>query len=561
MKTTSEISKLQQNIEDLTAQIDELISQVGSLVAQNENLTKRVEDLTAQNEELNQLVAKQATLIKYYEEQLLLAQRRRFGASSEKTNIGDGCQQMSLLDEASGETSKPEAEPLPEPELEEITYKRKKQKGKRNNDLEGLPVERIEYELEECERSCPSCGETMRDMGIGDVRRSLKLIPAKVVVVEEAVHSYVCDNCEKTDIRTPIKKAVMPKALISGSLASPSLVAHIIFQKYSNGMPLYRIENGFCYDGVMISRQTMSNWVVTCALTYLYAFWLRLAKELRKETVNHADETTLQVLHEPGRTAANKSYIWVYRTGRCAERQIAIYVYTETRKQEHPAEFLEEVKGYLHTDGYQVYHNLHSGIIIVGCWAHARRYWENALKLIAKNARSGSEPERGVYYINSLFKLERVFERLSPEERYQKRLEQSKPIMDTFFAWAENLAVTPKTKLGEAVGYSLSQREFLENVLLDGRLELSNNRAERAVKPFVQGRKAWLFSNTPDGAEASSIMFSIIETAKANGLHPYNYIKFLLEKLPNATSSDIDSFLPWSESLPEDCSAPVKGRK
>ncbi|MDR1688599.1 MAG: transposase [Clostridiales bacterium] len=162
-----------------------------------------------------------------------------------------------------------------------------------------------------------------------------------------------------------------------------------------------------------------------------------------------------------------------------------------------------------------------------------------------------------------LFKLERVFERLSLEERYQKRLEQSKPIMGAFFAWAEKLVVTvtPKSKLGEAVGYAISQRKYLENVLLDGRLELSNNRAERAVKPFVQGRKAWLFSNTANGAKASAIMFSIIETAKANGLHPYNYIKFLLEKLPNAKSSEIDSFLPWSESLPEDCAAPVKGCK
>lgn len=528
----------------------ELQSNIETLIAQNDTLI-------AQNDTLTQLVAKQSALIKYYEEQFLLAQRRRFGASSEKAIIDEGTyRQINLFGEAAEEAVKN----LPEPELEEVTFKRKKQKGKRDGDLAGLPVERIEYELSEEERICSVCGEIMRDMGIGEVRRSLKLIPAKVIVVEEAAHSYVCDHCEKTTIHTPIIKAVMPKPLISGSLASPSLVAHIIAQKYSNGMPLYRIENGFLYDGVVVSRQTMSNWVVTCAQTYLLGFWLKLSDELRKETVTHADETPVQVLREPERTAKNKSYEWVYRTGKCANHQIVIYDYQETRKKEHPEAFLKGFTGYVHTDGYQVYHGLPSGIVVVGCWAHARRYWENALKVIDQAKRKGTDAERGVAYINELFKLERKFEKLSPEERYQKRLEQSKPIMDAFFAWAGALEVLPKSKLGEAVGYAFSQREFLENVLLDGRLELSNNRAERAVKPFVMGRKAWLFSNTPDGAKASSILYSIIETAKANGLHPYNYMKFLLETLPSATSNSLDALLPWSDSLPEDCIAPVKNR-
>jgi hypothetical protein len=218
---------------------------------------------------------------------------------------------------------------------------------------------------------------------------------------------------------------------------------------------------------------------------------------------------------------------------------------------------LKDFKGFLHTDGYQVYHNLPPDIVIVGCWAHARRPWEKALKLTAKEKRKGSDAEKGLAYINALFDFERKFKDLPPEKRYEARLEQSKPVAEAFFAWAETLGALPKTPLGEAANYALSQRKYLENVFLDGRLELSNNRAERSVKPFVMGRKAWLFSNTPAGAEASSVMYSIIETAKENDLHPFNYIKFLLETLPTATTAELENFLPWSDTLPDYCHAPT----
>jgi transposase len=488
-------------------------------------------------------IAELKTLLEWYKSQILSAKRRQFGASSERSDID--LRQLSLFGELG-------AAPPPEPETEEITHRRKKQKGKRESDLSGLPVERIEYELDESERVCPECGETMRGIGV-DVRRELKLIPAKVVVVEHAAHTYACRNCEKNGILTPFAKAKAPAALIPGSLASPSLVAHIATQKYSNGMPLYRIEKGFFYDGVEISRQTMSNWVTGCSEMYLEPIYDLLKSHLLKENVLHADETTLQVLREPGRTARARSYEWVYRTGIRAERKISVYDYKMTREQEHPKTFLKDFKGFLHTDGYQVYHNLPPDIIVVGCFSHVRRKFEDLLKTTPKAKRKGSNAEKGVAYINALFRFEREFAGLTPEERLKKRIEKSKPVSDAFFAWAGSLGALPKTPLGKAVGYAISQRPYLENIFLDGRTEISNNRCERAVKPFVMGRKAWLFSNTPSGATASSVLYSIVETAKENGLHPFHYMEFLLETLPGATTADLESLLPWSESLPEHC--------
>lgn len=507
-------------------------------------------DYLARIASLEEIIAEQQARIKFYESQLLMSKRRQFGVSSEKSDVDP--RQLNLFGEA-------EAVAPPEPELEEISYKRKKRKGKREEDLSGLPVERIDYELPESDRACPQCGEIMEDIGV-DVRRELGLIPARVIVREHAAHAYACSNCRKNSDVTPIVKAKAPAPLISGSLASASLVAHIAVQKYSNAMPLYRLENGFKLDGVSVSRQTMANWVIQCSERFLEAIYRLLIIFLLRESILHADETVFQVLREPGRAAQTKSYEWIYRTSGCAEHKVVIYDYQQTRSQEHPKRFLRDFKGFLHTDGYQVYHNLPPDIIVAGCWAHVRRRWENLLKTIPREKRKGSNAERGLAYCNALFSLEREFGalKLTPQERYEKRLEKSKPVADAFFAWAGSLGALPKSALGEAVGYMLSQRKYLENIFLDGRLEISNNRCERSVKPFVMGRKSWLFAATPAGAMANSVMYSIIETARENGLHPYRYVEFLLKTLPGSTTGDLESLLPWSEQLPDICYAPHK---
>jgi transposase len=397
----------------------------------------------------------------------------------------------------------------------------------------------------------------MRDIGV-DVRRELKLIPAKVVVVEHAAHTSACDKCEKTNDHTPIAKAQNPEPLISGSLASPSLVAHIAYQKYMNGLPLYRIERGFQYDGIEVSRQTMSNWIIYCTESYLARIYSILKGRLLSEEAIHADETPVQVLHEAGRDAKTKSYEWVYRTGAGSSVHIVIYDYRQTRGHEHPKKFLENFKGFIHADGYEAYHELPDTITAVGCWAHVRRYFNDALKIIPKDKRESSEAWAGMSFINKLFSLEHDFENLTPQERYEERLKQGKPVADAFFEWVLRLGALPKSLLGKAAAYALNQRVFLENVFLDGRLEFSNNRCERSVKPFVMGRKCWLFSNTPRGAVSSSIMYSIIETARENGLNPFQYVKYLLETVPTAFDDELNTLLPWSATLPECCKAPVE---
>jgi transposase len=368
-----------------------------------------VTSLSSENAELK-------ALVKFYEEQFALSQRRRFGASSEQTPGQLRFENMFNEPEDQADPS------LPEPTIEEITYKRKKRAGKRAGDLAGLPVERVDYELPETERACPECGDLMRDICV-TVRSELEIVPAKVINREHAVHAYGCANCEKHNDRTPVIRADSPPPLIGGSLASPSAIAYIVAQKYVNGIPLYRTEKGLTYDGVVLSRQTMSNWLVYCALNYLAAIYALLIKFMLKGDICHADETSVQVLREPGREARAKSYEWLYRTGRNSEHPIVVYEYQETRKQEHPKAFLKDFKGYLHTDGYQVYHNLPPDIVIVGCWAHCRRYWEKAYESIKDAAaRDGSDAERGLVYISLRCAYEHEFRELEPEERRKERL-------------------------------------------------------------------------------------------------------------------------------------------
>jgi transposase len=517
-------------------------------LTQDENLILipkiRLDELTVENEKLK-------VLVKYYEEQFRLYQSRQFGRSSEQTDLN----QLNLFNEAEALADTT----APEPEYEEITYKRRKTKGKREKDLSGLPVERIDYELPEEDRVCPECGAVMHDIGV-DVRREIEIVPAKAIVIEHAKHSYACRDCEKNSDHTPIIAAETPNPLIPGSLASASAVSYIANQKYVNCVPLYRLEQEFKRDGIPFSRQNMANWVVYCAENYLSGVYSRMITYLLKEDVLHADETTVQVLHEAGRDATQKSYEWLYRTTGCAEHAIVIYEYCETRAAINAQDFLSGYQGFLHCDGYQAYHTLSAGIIIVGCWTHARRKFEDAYKVLTPEQRSGSKAECGRAYIDKLFRLEKEFAALPPDERYQQRIEKSKPLSDAFFAWAESvcLEVTPSSAIGKAVRYASQQRQYLENVFLDGRLELSNNRAERSIKPFVMGRKNWLFSNTPAGASASSVLYSMIETAKENGLIPFQYLKYLLERLPNGNISDVEELLPWSDSLPDYCKAQAK---
>lgn len=492
-----------------------------------EDLTAGKTALTQEVTALNSKISKLELLIKHYEEQFRLSQHRRFGASTEKSAYD--LDQISIFNEAEATAD----ENVSEPELVEVEKHYRKRTRLTTDKLpENLPVEVIEHELSESERICSECGTALHVMG-RDTRRELIIIPAQVKIREHVRNTYACRGCEKEACGVPIWKAPVCEPVIKGSFASPEAIAHMMTQKFVMGSPLYRQEQEMKQNGILLSRQTMSNWLLKATEDWLAPIYHVLHEMLVQHDVLHADETTLQVLREPGKTAQSKSYMWLYRTSGDANHPIVLYDYKPDRRAKRPAEFLKGFAGYLHTDGYDGYHSLSSEITIVGCFAHARRKFDEALKALPEKDREGSHVLRGKRYCDKLFALEREFGSLTATERYLKRQEQSKPILDEFFAWAENLNAVPKTGIGKAVYYALSQRKYLERYLLDGRLEISNNRAERSIKPFVIDRKNFLFANTPRGAMASAMMFSLIETAKENGLNPYAYLTYIFKNAPN----------------------------
>jgi Transposase and inactivated derivatives len=465
--------------------------------------------------------------VEYLLEQMRLARHRQFGSSSEKSEYDTT--QLNLFNEAEV-TAAPEQS---EPELVEVEKHYRKRTRLTTDKLpDDLPLEIVEYELPEAERSCVECGGKLHVMNY-DTRRELVIIPAQINIREHRRAIYSCRCCEQTNDHVPIRKADMPLPVILGSFASPAAAAHIMTQKFVMGVPLYRQEQEWQRQGIQLSRQTMSNWLLKTAESWLEPVYERLKAKLLEHDVLHADETTLQVLREPGKTSRSKSYMWLYRTSGDAEHPIVLYEYQNSRKAEHPKLFLKSWRGYLHADGYDGYHKLPEAITVVGCWAHLRRKFDEALKSLPESAREGSLALSGKRFCDQLFGLERQFADLSPEHRYEKRMQFSKPLMAELFAWADSCGALPKTPVGKAVHYAFSQRKYLERYLLDGRLEISNNRAERSIKPFVIGRKNWLFANTPRGAKASAVIYSIIETAKENGLNPYDYLSYIFERAPN----------------------------
>jgi transposase len=510
---------------------------------------KSREELVEINGKLADQVAQLEAKVAWFEEQFRLAKHRRFGSSSEQTPVPE---QPSLFNEAEA-LADPQA---PEPTVETITYeRRKKAKGYREAQLADLPVEEIEYRLPEDEQVCTQCSGPLHEMGC-DERQELKIVPAQVSVVKHLCFKYACRRCQVQDVTTPILSAQMPRPAFPNSLASPSAVAHIMTQKFVMGAPLYRQEAQLANHGLSLSRQTMANWMIKGA-EWFEAIYDRLHEVIVTHDGLHADETTLQVLKEPGRDAKTDSYMWLYRTGRIGP-PIVLFEYQQTRGSKHPKRFLEGYRGFLHVDGYVGYDGLPPEIVLLCCWAHARRKFDEAVKALLTPTRKagGTASHAGLDFCNQLFKVESDLRDATPEERYAARLERSKPILDSFKTWLDEqaLRVLPKCALGSAIGYCLNQWTKLNAFLLDGRLEIDNNRAERSIKPFVIGRKNWLFANTPRGATASAVIYSIIETAKENNLNPSAYLEHLFETLPGVDPDDltaIDRLLPWSEMLPD----------
>jgi transposase len=527
-------------------------------------------DIVIENARLKQEVLELAARVRWWEEQHRLALHRQFAASAERTTA---VQNSLVFNEA--EALVDAALLVPEPSVETITYKRRKRKGAREAQLKELPTEIIAYTLPEDEQVCPQCDGALHAMG-EEVRQELRIVPAQVSLVKHVRVKYACRHCQNEETQTPVRIASMPKPAFSGSLASPSAVAHIMSQKFVEGLPLYRQERAFARMGIALSRQTIANWMLKGA-DLLETIYDRLRVLLLERDILHADESTLQVLHEPGRAATTNSYLWLYRSGRDGP-SIVLFDYQPTRAGEHPKRFLEGFRGFLHADGYAGYDILlkterqldgslsPANVTLAGCWAHARRGFVEALAAIPadlKKADKQTLADQGLAFCNKLFKIERELKDANAQQRHAQRQKRSKPLLDDFRVWLDLQAqiVVPKSATGQAVVYCLGQWDKLTTFLNDGRIEIDNNRAERSIKPFVIGRKNWLFANTPKGAKASATIYSIVETAKENGLNPYAYLTYLFESLTNIdiqSHRDIDQLLPWAAELPAQCRIPGK---
>ena len=504
------------------------------------------EEFQAQRKKISELESRVDVLV----EALRLARHKQFGASSEKS-------EDTLMEQLSFLFNEAEVFSAAEKEAEEnvtvvAAHKRhKKHEYTLDSIPEDIETKQVEHRLEGEDLVCPQCGETMTEIG-KEVVRTLEIVPAQTIVREDIYYTYVCKSCsENADegCETSVVKAPRERNIIPGSFATPEAIAHIMTQKLVMGSPLYRQEQEINRKGIHLSRQTMSNWILKATEDYLAPVYEQLHKELLTRDVLHADETTLQVLHEPGKKPQSDSYMWLYRTSGDTDKSIVLYEYQPGRGAKHPKEFLAGYKGYLHTDGYAGYHDLGEDITVVGCWAHARRKFDEAVKSLPKGKAKGSSASQGLAYCNLLFGIEQEIAELTAEERYEQRLEQAKPVLDAMFAWANSRTAAPKSALGKAFHYLKEQWPYLTNYLKDGRLEISNNRAERSVKPFVIDRKNFLFANTPKGANGSAMMFSLIQTAIENELDPYSYLTWLLRKAKDADLTDaeiVKRLLPWN---------------
>lgn len=349
------------------------------------NLT--IEELEQKTAKLEQKNAELMAKINWYEEQFRLAQQKRFGASSEKTDPDQVT--MDLFNEAEV-LSTPTSE---EPDVESITHSRKKSVGSREAKLDHFPVETISYTLPEADQVCTCCGGALHEMST-ETRNELTIIPAEVKIVRHVRQVYACRRCEREEIRTPIVTTPMPKPVYPGSLASASIIAHVMSQKYADSQPLYRQEQQFARLGLTISRQTLANWMIYGADQWLSLLTNRMHEHLLSQNILHADETTLQVLREPGKSAETKSYLWLYRTGRMGP-PIILYDYRPTRGGENPRNFLAGFSGFLHVDGYAGYHKV-KDVTLIGCWAHARRKFDEALKALPPSDKPETVANQGL---------------------------------------------------------------------------------------------------------------------------------------------------------------------
>lgn len=469
------------------------------------------------------------------------AQRAWFGQSSEKNSyvLHD---QASFFNEAEKEQAPKAEEPTPDTIL--VPQHERKKKRSQADMLNGLPEE-VLLELPEDQLVCGKCGGKMKPIGKKFLRHEMMIIPKQMKLLAYYAVTYACDSCEKDTGFAHIVTVKPPVPLMKHSLASPSTVAYIMTQKYVDGLPLARQEKMWAREGISLSRATMANWVIRCSDTWLKPLYKHMKQELLTHSVIHADETVVQVLKEDGKPATSESRMWLYASAALIRHQVRLFEYQPDRSGKRPEAFLKDFTGVLVTDGYQGY-NLLTKVTHCGCWAHTRRKWREAMP--DGTTVKTSKAAVGFQYCNKLFAEERKCADYKPEYRQEYRQNKEMPLLEEYYAWLNTLHPEKGSKLEEAVRYSLNQKQQLTAFLSNGEVPISNNLAENAIRPFTLGRKNWLFCDTTKGAEASAIMYSLVESAKANGVEPFAYLQHVLLQLPylgkTHSHQELESLMP-----------------
>lgn len=508
----------------------------------------RIQELTAEITKLQSTIQSQKTEIERLNQILHNFQQHRFGAHSEKTKyIMPSPEQPLLFNEA--EICREATESEAESEAVRIDVKSYQRKAKRTKAelTKDLPQKDIIHELPE-EALTDEEGLHYEYVATNLVRNEMMIIPKQIFVINHYQKIYKADITVEGILVTKFLKAPVPKAVLPHSIANAATIANIMAEKYVNGIPLYRQEAEWNNKGVDFRRNTMANWIIRTVDDYLKDIYAQLIVELKKQNVIHADETPVQVLKEDGKAPESKSYMWVYSSAARSNRQIRIFDYKSSRSGNNAKEFLEDYHNVVVSDAFSGYNRISNDVIRAGCWAHVRRKWKEAMPPGATPENSSAA--KGFKFCSRIFSIEKRIKDLPDDERLKARIEQVKPVIDEYWSWLDELVVDSNSKLGEAVMYSRNQKEYLNRFLEYGNIDISNNQAENAIRPFVIGRKNWLFCDTVSGAFASSVVYSLVETAKANHLDPYKYLLLLLTELPQIegamTSDIIAPFLPWN---------------
>jgi transposase len=500
-----------------------------------------LEVLSNDVQELQRAVVSQQKHITILEEEIRFLKDKLFGHKADRWSPEEQ-RQGRLFNEAEHGAQQPAEEEQQAPSIPVASHTRRA--GGRRPLPANLPREEVVHDIPEEEKVC-ACGAELSRMG-EEISEKLKIIPPKLIVVRHVRPKYACRSCQGVETEGgAVKIAEPPVELIPKSIATPELLAYLLTSKFVDALPFYRQEKMLQRIGVDLSRATMCHWAIHVAQR-LEPLLELLRAQIRAGPYVQIDETTLQVLSEPGREADSKSYMWVYRGGDLAKPSL-IYQYFPSRSGDVPFEFLDDYKGYVQTDGYAGYDKLgrEPGILMLGCWAHARRKFVDVTKV----SGSGSTAHDMLELIRGLYAVEHaaVEGKLAAAQVAELRQQKAQPILDKIHGQLESLKdqTPPQGLLGKAVGYALGQWERLTRYVENGILRPDNNLAENAIRPFVVGRKNWLFAETPAGAYASAALFSIVETAKANGLEPYWYLRYLLSRLATAsTTEDFRALLP-----------------